>query len=268
VADSPPFVDYYAVLQVHPGAEREVLDAAYRQLMKKYHPDVAGDDPVRAELHHERAKAINEAYGVLRDPALRRSYDAVRGTPGGWTTTSARYRPAPPPVEPFDPIEHVDWVEPARGEESLLGATLGAPFTALSTLYYLLPGPYEWERGRKREFLTLCVLPPLGIVGFALATGRLAPLIGHSLNATLLAWAVLAVLSLPTWGSLPRVVMAGAPSALLMSGVLGPVLRQASMPAWLAWVLLGVLSLTLSARLYVFAILPTLGVCFLLAHTA
>src|SRR6266536_1765654 len=38
-------IDYYTILQVSPDAEREVIDAAYRQLMRKYHPDVAHDEP-------------------------------------------------------------------------------------------------------------------------------------------------------------------------------------------------------------------------------
>jgi hypothetical protein len=263
-------MDYYAVLQVHPDAEREILDAAYRQLMKKYHPDLAGDDPRLIQLHHERTKAINEAYGVLRDPALRRSYDAQRNHRGGWPTASTHYASPPPqqPAPPSQPVEPVEWVEPQQEEEPLLSAALRSPLAALSTLYYLLPGPYEWESGRRREFLTLCLLPPLGVAGFALATGRLAPWIGHSLNANLLGWAILALLSAPTWGSLPRVLMAAAPSALLMTGVLDPGLRQASMPEWLAWVVLGVVSLLLSARLYVFAILPTLGICWVIAHLA
>jgi DnaJ domain len=37
-----PSTDLYAALQVAPDAETEVIDAAYRQLMRKYHPDGAG----------------------------------------------------------------------------------------------------------------------------------------------------------------------------------------------------------------------------------
>jgi DnaJ-class molecular chaperone len=59
-----------------------VIEAAYRQLMKKHHPDVAGTDPWRVAEHHARSKAINQAFGVLRDPALRRAYDEQR-LPGG-----------------------------------------------------------------------------------------------------------------------------------------------------------------------------------------
>lgn len=64
------FVDYYAVLQVHPAAEQTVIEKAYKALISKYHPDVGGD--------LERAKDLTVAYGVLRDPAKRRAYDEQR----------------------------------------------------------------------------------------------------------------------------------------------------------------------------------------------
>ena len=60
--------DYYAILQVHPRAEPEIIQAAYKRLAAKYHPDVGGDE--------ERMKQINEAWNVLGDPRSRRQYDA------------------------------------------------------------------------------------------------------------------------------------------------------------------------------------------------
>jgi hypothetical protein len=65
--------DYYAILQVDPRAEPEVIEAAYRRLSRKYHPDVSGDpDAAR------RMREINEAYRVLGDSARRRAYDRRR----------------------------------------------------------------------------------------------------------------------------------------------------------------------------------------------
>src|SRR3712207_2531493 len=60
VVSDRPMPDLYAVLQVHPDAEPEVIEAAYRQLMRKYHPDRAGADPQLAASLHERAKQINQ----------------------------------------------------------------------------------------------------------------------------------------------------------------------------------------------------------------
>ena len=67
-------LDYYGILQVHPRAEKEVIDAAYRRLAAKYHPDVN-----QASDASERMKQINTAYEVLSDPVKRAAYDAARG---------------------------------------------------------------------------------------------------------------------------------------------------------------------------------------------
>jgi curved DNA-binding protein CbpA len=64
--------DPYKVLQVDSEAEDEVIQAAYRRLAQKYHPDVAGPDGA------ERMTAINAAWALLRDPARRAALDRER----------------------------------------------------------------------------------------------------------------------------------------------------------------------------------------------
>ena len=56
----------YQVLQVDPEAEPDVVEAVYRRLARKYHPDVSGVPDAA-----ERMKEINAAYQVLRDPGRR-----------------------------------------------------------------------------------------------------------------------------------------------------------------------------------------------------
>ena len=68
-----PDVDYYKVLQVDAEAEAEVIDAAYRALSKKYHPDVN-----RAADAEDRMAQINSAYNVLSDSSKRRDYNYLR----------------------------------------------------------------------------------------------------------------------------------------------------------------------------------------------
>ncbi|MCD5412542.1 DnaJ domain-containing protein [Dehalococcoidia bacterium] len=77
--------DYYAVLQVHPQADREVIGAAYRRLAAKYHPDV-NPSPDAAD----KMKQLNEAYEVLSDPARRAAYDRSRGITSGGDLRSGR----------------------------------------------------------------------------------------------------------------------------------------------------------------------------------
>lgn len=64
----------YQVLQVDPLAEQEVVDAAYKRLALKYHPDTS-----KAPDASERMREIIEAHGVLTDPRKRERYDASIG---------------------------------------------------------------------------------------------------------------------------------------------------------------------------------------------
>jgi hypothetical protein len=68
--------DLYEVLQVSPNAEPEIIEAAYRRLARKYHPDVApGRDSGK------RMRRIVLAYEILGDPTRRAEYDALLSLP-------------------------------------------------------------------------------------------------------------------------------------------------------------------------------------------
>ena len=60
----------YDVLNVSPEAEPVVIEAAYKALIKKYHPDAAEDAPVSRD-----AAEINKAFALLKDPSRRAEYD-------------------------------------------------------------------------------------------------------------------------------------------------------------------------------------------------
>ena len=63
--------DYYEVLGVPRNADTETIKNAFRQLARRYHPDISTEPDAE-----QRFKEIAEAYGVLSDPAKRASYDA------------------------------------------------------------------------------------------------------------------------------------------------------------------------------------------------
>src|SRR5512136_513838 len=62
--------DYYDILGVPRNADEKEVKKAYRNLARKYHPDVCKE--AGAE---EKFKQINEAYSVLSDAEKRAQYD-------------------------------------------------------------------------------------------------------------------------------------------------------------------------------------------------
>ena len=69
-----PEDDLYARLEVAADASPEAIELAWRALLKRHHPDVAGNDAAATE----RAKRINVAHDWLGNPELRARYDADR----------------------------------------------------------------------------------------------------------------------------------------------------------------------------------------------
>lgn len=63
---------YYDVLGVSRNATETEIKKAYRNLAKKYHPDVCKEADAE-----EKFKSINEAYSVLSDESKRRQYDQL-----------------------------------------------------------------------------------------------------------------------------------------------------------------------------------------------
>ncbi|MBM4407889.1 MAG: hypothetical protein FJ038_04650 [Chloroflexi bacterium] len=114
-----PDDDLYGRLGVPADADSSSIERAWRALLKRHHPDVAGTESL------EEAKRINVAHDWLADPARRARYDAARirrarpaRTAGGAAPAGQRSRPAsarPPgrdapssaPAEAPDGLEEV-----------------------------------------------------------------------------------------------------------------------------------------------------------------
>jgi len=88
-------LDPYQVLQVAPGAEQEVLHAAFRALAMKYDPDRD-----QTQYAARRMAQLNEAYAMVRDEAARTRWDrAQRHQEYGYRAQRTGGRPGavPPP---------------------------------------------------------------------------------------------------------------------------------------------------------------------------
>jgi hypothetical protein len=100
-----PEDDLYARLELPADATAEAVEIAWRSLLRRHHPDVAGSDGAAAADALERSKRINVAHDWLSDPELRTRYDRERLGPrirsrsaasGRAATTWATTRDAPP----------------------------------------------------------------------------------------------------------------------------------------------------------------------------
>ena len=78
-------INYYKVLQVDPSADPEVIEAAYKRLSQKYHPDKNS-----APDANQRMQEINNAHEVLGNPGRRAFYDRERTN----AQTKTRYETA------------------------------------------------------------------------------------------------------------------------------------------------------------------------------
>jgi curved DNA-binding protein CbpA len=72
-----PRDDLYGRLELPTDATPEAIEIAWRALLRRHHPDVAGPDGL------EHAKRINVAHDWLSDPDLRTRYDRERGVHEG-----------------------------------------------------------------------------------------------------------------------------------------------------------------------------------------
>ena len=154
-----PADDLYARLELPVDASFEAVEIAWRALLKRHHPDVAG--PAAVEV----AKRINVAHDWLSDPVLRDRYDrerhprrsggrsgpvGLRGRPvppagrGGIRAAPDRPRARPRPPVPTDPVQalaaHLDRIRRLSEDElDRLSLAETAPIAFIASIARFLP---------------------------------------------------------------------------------------------------------------------------------
>jgi curved DNA-binding protein CbpA len=112
--------DYYAMLGVTPDADHAVIRAAWKALLRKYHPDTAHGVPDA----DDRTRAFNAAWAVLGNNNSRIAYDLQRAAPSDDETRPVWASPYPMP--------------PRRGAGTTLALILA--FVGLPAVAITLPG--------------------------------------------------------------------------------------------------------------------------------
>ncbi|GCE05475.1 J domain-containing protein [Dictyobacter aurantiacus] len=89
--------NYYAILGIPVDADNDTIKRAYRQLARRFHPDLAGPEGAL------EMKRINRAYSVLEDAEKRQQYDVILG--GVVDLRSRIARPRSRPHMPDNPAD-------------------------------------------------------------------------------------------------------------------------------------------------------------------
>jgi molecular chaperone DnaJ len=110
----------YEVLGIKEGASKEEIKAAYRALVKKYHPDKHQNNPL-GDLAEEKMQEINEAYEFLMNGggAARRSKYSNSSSSGQGRTYGGGYGGSPEFAENRRAIDRAD----LNGAEAMLNRT-------------------------------------------------------------------------------------------------------------------------------------------------
>ncbi len=102
--------DAYSVLGVEPSVDDDAIQAAYRRLARRYHPDIAGESATK------RMMKINAAFDRVRDPVRRSEYDIELDEIDPIRAAKARRRP-----------HHHDPSSPTQAEAARKTATAYQP---------------------------------------------------------------------------------------------------------------------------------------------
>jgi curved DNA-binding protein CbpA len=126
--------DYYEILQVHYLAEPEVIEAAYKKLAQKYHPDIN-----KTAVAVEKMKKINVAHDIVSDPVKRRVYDNSRQQYAKTSPNSPSGQPKPT-VDPY----HIEFNNVRPGEVKRASFTMfntGGQYSQIN-----ISNPNTWLR--------------------------------------------------------------------------------------------------------------------------
>lgn len=131
--------DHYSVLGVTPASEDVVIRAAYRALMRRYHPD-ADARPEAAE----RAREINEAHRVLSEPESRTRYEE-----GLKQQSPLRFEPE---FRPGAPERKRSWIAPvaAMGFAAVAAGMVAFAVSPGLREFGQLPSSSDVEKGGRK----------------------------------------------------------------------------------------------------------------------
>ena len=144
--------DPYSVLGVSPSASDEEVKRAYREQVKKYHPDNYVDNPL-ADLAEAKMKELNEAYDEIVKQRTQGGYQSYTGGQSGGYTGGGYSDPN------FLRVRQMIRQNDLAGAEQLLRS-----FRSESAEWHYLMGSIFYRRGwmddARQHFWTACNMEP------------------------------------------------------------------------------------------------------------
>lgn len=129
--------DPYKVLGISPDATDEEIKLAYRELVKKYHPDNYAGNPL-SDLATERMKEINQAYDTITTQRRNSAQNGYSNSNGGGYSG---YQQAD---SQFADIRRLVNLRRISEAEELLG---GVPVHMRDAEWFFLKGSIQYSRG-------------------------------------------------------------------------------------------------------------------------
>ena len=146
--------DPYAVLGVSPSASDDEVKRAYRELVKKYHPDNYANNPL-ADLAEAKMKEVNEAYDAIVKSRTQGGYQSRSAGGGGRAGQGGGQYRSPTLLQVRQLIAQNNLAEAERILRS-------SP--ANSAEWYYLMGSIAYRRGwmddARQNFWTACNMDP------------------------------------------------------------------------------------------------------------
>lgn len=65
-AENPELARYFANLELPYGSDLAAVTAAWKRLLKKYHPDLHSGDPEKQRIANELVQGLNKAYQEIK----------------------------------------------------------------------------------------------------------------------------------------------------------------------------------------------------------
>jgi hypothetical protein len=121
--------DYYSTLGAQQDSTAGEIERLYKRLAVRHHPDRGGCE--------EEMKALNEAYGVLKDAEMRRAYDAERL--GCVDEDEDDFEEADDFDEAYAPVS-----SPGATADMVSGQLAGAALCLAAGLFLLLLVRFQW----------------------------------------------------------------------------------------------------------------------------